>query len=130
MNSPVKSGDYLFVNRSGQQFTRAGIAYIVQKYTTLVHNENPMLFPAKLTPHCLRHTKAMLMLSAGQNLIYIRDVLGHSSIKTTEIYARISSKQQKEAIEAAQSQIKSPDTTNIDYRNDKDTLSWLNDYCK
>ena len=39
-------------------------------------------------PHSFRHSKAMHLLEAGVNLIYIRDLLGHSSIKTTEIYAR------------------------------------------
>ena len=85
LRSPIYSERYLFLNRSGKPFTRAGVAYILQKYTTLLHNEDPSLFPASLTPHCLRHTKAMLMLEAGQNLIYIRDTLGHASIKTTEI---------------------------------------------
>lgn len=36
----------------------------------------------------LRHSKAMHLLQAGVNLIYIRDFLGHVDIKTTEIYAR------------------------------------------
>ena len=40
----------------------------------------------------MRHTRAMHLLKAGVNLIYIRDFLGHSSISTTEIYAKTNPK--------------------------------------
>jgi integrase/recombinase XerD len=43
----------------------------------------------------------MHLLQAGVNLVYIRDILGHVSIQTTEIYARADSKQKREAIEKA-----------------------------
>jgi len=129
LRSPVYAERNLFLNRSGKPFTRAGIAYILQKYTTMLHNENPASFPAKITPHCLRHTKAMLMLEAGQNLVYIRDTLGHEHVKTTEIYARISNKQKQNALDAVNDKIKVPDANNIDYKNNSTLRSWLHDYC-
>jgi len=43
----------------------------------------------------------MHLLQAGVNLVYIRDFLGHESVTTTEIYARVDSKQKREAIEKA-----------------------------
>lgn len=119
----------LFINRSRKPFTRAGITYILQKYTTAVHEKYPNDFPAKLTPHCLRHTKAMLMLEAGHNLIYIRDILGQEHVKTTEIYARVDSKQMRAALETVQAQIPVPDPKNIEYVRDPATLAWLKDYC-
>lgn len=61
----------------------------------------PGLIPDKISPHTLRHSKAMHLLQAGVNLIYIRDILGHVSIQTTEIYARADSKLKREALEAA-----------------------------
>ena len=51
--------------------------------------------------HSLRHSKAMHLLQAGVNLVYIRDILGHVSIQTTEIYARADSKQKRTALEKA-----------------------------
>ena len=49
----------------------------------------------------LRHSKAVHLLQAGVNLIYIRDFLGHSDIKTTEIYARADSDLKRKALENA-----------------------------
>ncbi len=129
LRSPVNLNRNLFLNRCHEPLTRAGVAYILQKYTTKLHTKCPASFPKKLTPHCLRHTKAMLMLEAGQNLIYIRDTLGHSSIKTTEIYARVNSKQKQNALDAVNSKIKSTDITTVDYKNDKTARDWLINYC-
>ena len=76
---------YLFVNRSGDKLTRAGIAYILKKYVDAARKEHPELIPASFSPHCMRHSKAMHLIQSGVAIIYIRDFLGHNSIKTTEI---------------------------------------------
>jgi site-specific recombinase XerD len=96
----VYSFDYpLFTNRSKDKLTRAGIAYIVKKYTTEAIKEAPELFPEKLSPHCFRHSKAIHLLQSGVNLVYIRDFLGHVDIRTTEIYARIDGEMKRKALE-------------------------------
>lgn len=76
----------LFYSHSGKKLTRAGIAYILKKYVQLAREQNPVLYPDKVSPHTLRHSKGMHLLEGGVNLVYIRDFLGHSSITTTEIY--------------------------------------------
>lgn len=92
--------DYpLFCNRSKNNLTRAGIAYIVNKYADEAIKKSPELFPDKFSPHCFRHSKAMHMLQAGVNLVYIRDFLGHVDIQTTEIYARIDGEMKRKALE-------------------------------
>ena len=91
----------LFRNRNGSKLTGAGVTYLLMKYVTSAHAVNPELVPKSLSPHSLRHSKAMHLLQAGVNLVYIRDILGHSSIIATEIYARADSKQKREALEAA-----------------------------
>lgn len=113
----------LFVNQQGGQLTRAGISYILQKYVLQAHTKDPLLFPEKFSCHCMRHSKAMHMLQAGVNLVYIRDFLGHESIQTTEIYARADSKQKRDAMEKAYSDIL-PETDAL-WKTNKNVMDWL-----
>lgn len=91
----------LFFNVWGEKLTPPGVTYVLKKYFEMAKNEHPELFPDKISPHVMRHTRAMHLLQAGVNLIYIRDILGHVSIQTTEVYARADSKQKREALEKA-----------------------------
>jgi len=91
----------LFTNRSGQKLTRAGISDILGRHVKTARQINPSHIPAKVTPHVFRHSKAIHLLQSGVDLIYIRDLLGHSHVKTTEIYARIDSKAKRDALESA-----------------------------
>ena len=110
------------------KFTRAGIAYTLKKYADMARKTSPDLIPETVTPHCLRHSKAMHLLQANVNLIYIRDLLGHSEIKTTEIYARADTSLKRQALEKASllnQQIQYPAWT-----DDDDLMSWLNSFGK
>lgn len=116
--------DILFFNHSGSQLTRSGIGYILSKNVNIARNINPEIIPDKISPHCLRHSKAMHLLQSGVNLIYIRDFLGHTDVKTTQIYARADVSLKRKAIEAASvidvaSDLKS-------WTEDSDLMSWLN----
>ena len=101
LNEPFANIYPLFFNSRKEKLTRAGINFIVQKYIKTARKENKMIIPEKISCHSLRHSKAMHLLQAGVNLVYIRDILGHVSIQTTEIYARADSKQKRQAIEKA-----------------------------
>jgi site-specific recombinase XerD len=72
--------DYpLFFNRQHRKLTRAGITYILAKYVSQAKKQSATI-PDKVSPHVLRHTKAMQLLQAGISLIYIRDLLGHVEV--------------------------------------------------
>ena len=101
MDSAMFKDKLLFTNRSGFQLTRAGVAYILKKYVEMARQEIPDLIPDRFSPHCMRHSKAMHLLQAGVAIIYIRDFLGHSSVKTTEIYAKADGKSKRAALDAA-----------------------------
>ncbi len=103
--SPEKLQHPLFYNCRHEKLTRAGITYILKQYVDKARNENPVFFTGHISCHTLRHTKAMHLLQAGVILHHIRDILGHSSVMTTEIYARSDSKQKREAIEKAYLQL-------------------------
>ncbi len=100
LDDPANNQRPLFANNRGGRLTNSGITYILNMYAEMARKLNPELIP-RISPHTLRHSKAMHLLQAGVNLVYIRDMLGHVSIQTTEIYARADSKQKREALEAA-----------------------------
>ena len=95
----------LFFNSRGSRLTNPGITYVLKKYADMARKENPQLIPDMISPHVLRHSKAMHLLQAGVNLVYIRDLLGHVSVQTTEVYARTDSKAKREALEKAYADI-------------------------
>ena len=117
--------DYpLFSNRSKGKLTRAGIAYIVNKYASEAIKLAPKLFPIKLSPHCFRHSKAVHLLQSGVNLVYIRDFLGHVDIQTTEIYARIDGEMKRKALEKSYSNIVSEKMPA--WQTNAELMVWLN----
>lgn len=116
----------LFTNRSGEKMTRAGVAYILKKYMDAARSSSPGILPERFSPHCLRHSKAMHLLQAGVNLVYIRDLLGHTDLRTTEIYARAETKAKREALEAA-SPIKS-ESQFPSWTDDNSLISWLQSF--
>ena len=123
LNDPVANRHPLFYNSRKEKLTRAGINHIVQKYSSAARKENKMIIPEKVSCHSLRHSKAMHLLQAGINLVYIRDILGHVSVQTTEIYARADSQQKRRAIEKAYANV-NPGEEPIWTRNEN-LISWL-----
>ncbi len=77
----------------------------------------------EITPHWLRHSKAMHLLQSGVNLVYIRDLLGHSDISTTEIYARADEKMKRKALMEAYNSPASDELPT--WKKDNDLLDWL-----
>jgi site-specific recombinase XerD len=115
----------LFFNNWNEKLTRSGISHILKKYLTQARNANPDLIPDGISCHSLRHSKAMHLLQAGVNLVYIRDILGHVSIRTTEVYAKADSRQKRDALEKAYSNL-NPEVKPL-WEN-KDLLTWLKSF--
>ena len=78
-----KKNDYLFLNKNGDQITVRGIQMIIEK---VVKNS---AIKHKLSPHGLRHTFATDLLNNGADLKSVQELLGHSSLSTTEIYTHV-----------------------------------------
>jgi len=114
----------LFFNNWGEKLTRSGVGYIINSYAYVARCINPKLIPEKISCHSFRHSKAMHLLQAGVNLVYIRDILGHVSIQTTEIYARADSKQKREALEKAYVKV-TPTNEEKSWEKDFTLLEWL-----
>jgi len=112
----------LFANRQRQKLTSKGVAYILSKHVASARAVSPSV-PDDITPHVLRHTKAMHLLQAGVNLIYIRDILGHVDIATTEIYARADTELKRRALEKAYPDMISPNIP--EWNHDENLMTWL-----
>ena len=123
---PGKGEEWLFINHMKKQFTRQGINYIVKKYGDIARSSFPELIPDDISPHKLRHTTAMELVDSGVDLIYIRDLLGHVSVRTKEIYAKTDAKLKRAAIEAASKELVPPEDARWD--NDEDLKSWLKNF--
>ncbi len=118
------TGSYpLFCNRSKNKLTRAGIAYIVTKYTDIARQQSPELFPDKLSPHCFRHSKSFHLLQSEVNLVYIRDFLGHVDIQSTEIYARIDGEMKRKALEKSNNNVVSEKLP--EWQSNPGLMNWL-----
>ncbi|MBU7006782.1 site-specific integrase [Phosphitispora fastidiosa] len=118
----------LFFNKRKEKLTRAGVNYILAKYKDMARDRDHALIPEVLTCHCLRHSKAMHLLQEGVNLVYIRDILGHCSVQVTEIYAKVDSKQKRDAIEKAYTDV-TPAEEPLWHKNDG-LLDWLKGFNK
>lgn len=86
-----KSG-FFFVNRQGKRFSEQSIRRMIQKYSCQAG------ISIHITPHMFRHSVATYLLEEGVDIMYIQKILGHSSIKTTQIYLHIASKKQMEIL--------------------------------
>ena len=114
----------LFLNRAGKKLTRAGVTYILGKYFSQANASGETFLPDSISPHCLRHSKAMHLLQSGVNLVYIRDLLGHADVSSTEIYARADERFKRKALEQAYPS-PTPALGTTAWQKDDDLLHWL-----
>lgn len=124
LNKPWKNEYPLFTNSQNHKLTKEGVAYIIAKYAKSARKTSPIV-PYKIKVHMFRHSKAMHLLQAGVNLIYIRDFLGHVDLKTTEIYARADTETKRKAIENVYPNLIDSDFP--DWGKDQALLSWLSE---
>ena len=121
LDEPGHDDHPVFYGQHQARLSRGGIAWIIRKYQVQIHD--PPLAGTGISPHTLRHSKAMHLYEAGVPLPYIRDILGHVDLSTTEIYARASTEAKRKALEAAYPGIITSDLP--EWNQDPGLLDWL-----
>ncbi len=88
----IEQCGFFFVNQQGKRFSEQSIRRMLRKYSCQAG------ISVHITPHMFRHSVATYLLEEGVDIMYIQKLLGHSSIKTTQIYLHIASKKQMEIL--------------------------------
>jgi site-specific recombinase XerD len=78
----------VFVNARGEPVTRWGFAYLLKQHAATAAGRQPGLAKKRVSPHVLRHTCAMIILQATQDIRKVSLWLGHATLTTTEVYTR------------------------------------------
>ena len=88
----IKKSGYFFVNNRESRYTEQSIRLMLKKYTKQAGIER------NITPHMFRHSFATYLIEEGVVVSCVQQILGHSSIKTTQIYIHIAAKKQAEIL--------------------------------
>ena len=80
------------MNSRGNRYTEQSIRLMLKKYTNLAGIKR------NITPHMFRHSFATYLIEEEVDVTYVQQILGHSSIKTTQIYIHIAAKKQAEIL--------------------------------
>ena len=85
------------------------------------------MLPERVYPHILRHSRAMHWLEAGIDLVYIKDLLGHSELLTTEVYAKLNTEMKRKVLDKVQP-VQVSDVES--WTDDKSLMTWLSELAK
>lgn len=88
----LQNADFFFCNRLVHRLSEQSVRFMIKRYAKLAD------IPEPITPHMFRHTFATLLLEEDVDIRYIQNILGHSSIMTTQIYTHVTSYKQRDIL--------------------------------
>jgi site-specific recombinase XerD len=90
--------DHLFLNKNKKPITRFGIGRMINKYANKAASDCKSLKDRKITPHVFRHTTALHLIEADNDISVVKDWLGHADIRTTSLYLEVSIERKRKAL--------------------------------
>jgi len=116
----------LFLNATGAPISRFGIGHILAKHVETAKKECASLRSKSVTPHTIRHTTAMHLLRAGNDVNMVCYWLGHADLNTTHVYVEIDMEMKRKMIE----KIDAPKGRKRPAWQKPGVLQWLKDLTK
>jgi site-specific recombinase XerD len=92
----------LFLNANASPITRFGVRYIITQYASTPKSQCPSIAAKAINPHTIRHTTAMHLLRAGNDVNMISYWLGHANINTTHLYVEIDMEMKRRMLQKAE----------------------------
>lgn len=121
--SPCADNEVIFRNRYGEPLGATGVRFRLRSYVHSATGKTPRLADKRVSPHSFRHSTGVHMLAAGVDIVTVRDLLGHVSLDTTNIYAHSNLEMKRKAIEKAdgKARLRKPPC----WKQDRGLLAWL-----
>jgi site-specific recombinase XerD len=92
---PRSAGDAFFIGRGGARLSESALYKIVRTYIQIAGLEG------HASPHTMRHSMATHLYENGADLLVIKEILGHESLATTQVYTKVAKKRMLEQFDAA-----------------------------
>lgn len=90
----IQAEGFFFCNRLGNRLSEQSVRFMINRYANMAD------LAEHITPHMFRHTFATLLLEEDVDIRYIQQILGHSSIMTTQIYTHVTAYKQRDILMA------------------------------
>jgi site-specific recombinase XerD len=120
---PRREDERIFVNRYGAPLGASGVRFKLKQYVAAAAKKVPSLSRKRVSPHKFRHATAVSLVAAGVDVTVIRDWLGHTSLDTTNIYARANLETKRKALEKADPSMRPGKPPR--WKRETELLEWL-----
>lgn len=115
-------GNALFLNSNNASLSRFGVRHIINKYKKLAEDACPKLKNKAISPHSFRHTAAIHLIQAGNDISVVKAWLGHANINTTSEYIEIDMRMKREALDKCRLSEQT-----LSKANEKERCKWMNE---
>ena len=124
------SDQRLFLNANGQPITRFGVRHIIRRYVNAASSQCPSLRDKRVGPHTFRHTTAMHLIQAGNDINMVRLWLGHANINTTHAYVELDMEMKRRILATTSPPGSHRKGKRLDTWQEPHVLAWLDDLSK
>jgi len=128
--NPDSNQEQLFLNSNGYPITRFGIRYITKKFAKKAATQCDTLKDKVVSPHTFRHSTAMHLIQAGNDINMVKLWLGHADINTTHIYVEIDMEMKRKILDTCQAPTNNKEKNKTRTWQKPGILRWLNELSK